>query len=90
MNDTTPASHRFSPTDLANPYNAEAQEAVNAMHPPVDPAFPEDVPVEPVYHVAESARLGSWYIADQSGEPVSGLYDTEAEAADALTAQGGW
>lgn len=52
--------------------------------------FPEDVPAEPVYHVTESRRLGSWYIADQSGEPVSGLYDTEAQAAAALTEQAGW
>lgn len=50
----------------------------------VDPAFPEDVPVEPVYHAAHSARLNAWYIANQSGECVSGLYESASAAGDAL------
>lgn len=34
--------------------------------------------------VRYSKRLSSWYIADLTGECVSSLYDTEAEAAEAL------
>jgi hypothetical protein len=41
------------------------------------------------YRVKHSKRLSSWYIVDNVGECVSGLYDTEAEATAALTA-GEW
>lgn len=37
------------------------------------------------YRVAYSARQNSWYIADESGECVSGLYDTDVDAEIALT-----
>lgn len=35
---------------------------------------------EPSYHVSFSAKQNSWFIADEAGECVSGLYDTEEGA----------
>jgi hypothetical protein len=33
------------------------------------------------HSVRFSSRQNSWYVADQSGECISGLYDTEEQAA---------